>query len=678
VTKNLWCGAESADLTWADGVPHSRRYNDSYFSTEDGAQESRHVFLGGNQLPERWRRRPQFTIVETGFGTGLNFLTTWHAWRADANRPNRLHFLSIEAFPLRRQDLRDALAVWPELTDSADALLRVYPAPLPGVHRLLFEQGSICLDLILKPLEEALNILQELPDLDVDSWYLDGFAPARNPGMWTDALYAAMSRLGTPGSQFATFTAAGEVRRGLVEAGFKVEKAAGFGRKREMLRGALATPAPPEAPRQTPWHLSRSDYPEAGAGQRRRASDGQDAQRVLVLGAGLAGSCIADALARRGRNVAVYDAGEIAGGASGNPQGALYTRISHRPSTLNEFSLLSFSYANRFYRQLFDDGRLADGRDGELCGALHMHADWSPEDALYKTVNSVPGLVQYLDSAAATQVSGMPNCPAGLFYPGSGWLSPAAVCRALLRRSGIAFRENCGPLTLQRRDEQWQLLDAQGSVIDSGSIAVVACGHVSHRVIDARWLRVQSIRGQTSQLPSGGDLRALRTVICHEGYLPPARDGEHCIGASFDIADPDTEPRGEDHHANLDQLRRALPTLSGLETVNYQNLGGRVGFRSASPDYLPIVGPVPDVDAFCSDYSALRQNARQVIPRAGSYQSGLYLSTGHGSRGLTSTPLSSELLAAQIAAEPWPLSVELGRALAPARFLVRDLQRNRI
>jgi tRNA 5-methylaminomethyl-2-thiouridine biosynthesis bifunctional protein len=678
VTKHLWCGAEPADLTWVEGVPRSRRFDDNYFSKEGGAQESRHVFLDGNELPERWRRRRHFTIVETGFGTGLNFLTTWDAWREDANRPDRLHFLSVEAFPLRQQDLGEALAAWPELADCADALLRAYPAPLPGLHRLLFEQGRICLDLILKPLEDALDILQDLPDLGVDSWYLDGFAPARNPAMWTDSLYVAMSRLSAPESRFATFTAAGAVRRGLREAGFVTEKVAGFGRKREMLRGTLATPLPPAAPGHTPWHLPRSDYPGAGAGDRRRASTGRDGERVLILGAGLAGACIADALARRGRNVAVYDAGEIAGGASGNRQGALYTRISHRPTSLNEFSLLSFSYASRFYRQLFDDGRLQSGRDGDLCGALHLHADWGPGDVLYETVNSLPGLVEYLDSVAAPQVSGLPGCPAGLFYPGSGWLSPAAVCRALLRRPGVALRENCGPLALQRRGEQWQLLDAQDSVLDSGGIAVVACGQVSHRVIDAQWLRLQAIRGQTSQLPSTGELGALKTVICHEGYLPPAADGEHCIGASFHIADPDSEPRAEDHRANIDQLRRALPTLSGLETVDYRNLTGRVGFRCASPDYLPVVGPVPDVGDFCSDYSALRRNARQIISHAGGYQQGLYLSTGHGSRGLTSTPLCAELLAAQIAAEPWPLTLELGRALAPARFLVRDLQRNRI
>ena len=154
--------------------------------------------------------------------------------------------------------------------------------------------------------------------------------------------------------------------------------------------------------------------------------------------------------------------------------------------------------------------------------------------------------------------------------------------------------------------------------------------------------------------------------------------GEHCIGATFDIDDPETGLRTSDHRANIEQLQQALPNLVGLEAVDIDQLTGRTGFRCASPDYLPIVGPLPSRKAFCDDYVLLRRNAKRMVPRPGAYSAGLYLNTGHGSRGLTSTPLSAELLAAQITGEPWPLPVSLARALSPARFLIRDLVRGRL
>jgi tRNA 5-methylaminomethyl-2-thiouridine biosynthesis bifunctional protein len=185
---------------------------------------------------------------------------------------------------------------------------------------------------------------------------------------------------------------------------------------------------------------------------------------------------------------------------------------------------------------------------------------------------------------------------------------------------------------------------------------------------------------------SQGGLASLRVVIFHEGYLPPARLGEHCLGATFNIEEDtrggmeqrDSEPRAADHEANLAQLARALPALTeDLPLAAAGRLTGRVGYRCASPDYLPVVGPVPDAARFCDDYGTLRRNAKRAILKTASHLPGLYLSTGHGSRGLTSTPLSGELLAAQICGETWPLPADLVRALAPARFLVRDLVKNR-
>ena len=662
-----WQGAATAALSWDAGdSPHSDQFGDLYYSPKDGLAESCHVFLTGNGLPGRWQDLDSqtFTIAETGFGTGLNFLATWNLWRRSDMENKRLHYISIEKSPLEEAALRRALAAWPALAELSDQLLRDYPPPLPGCHRLLFDAGRVCLDLVIEDVAVALTGLQEVQNLSVDAWYLDGFAPTRNPEMWTGAIFRAMAQLSHGGTVFSTFTAAGDVRRGLQEAGFAVEKIPGFDRKREMLRGEFTGEQAPPDYKSTPWHIAATPVVAE--------------RTALVLGAGLAGAGVAAALAERGWAVRVLDKGPLAGAASGNPQGILYTRISHRQSELNDFSLHSYCFALRLYRQLFASGALDASTAGELCGALHLLPEWTADHRLSDTVNSLPGLLYPVDAAEAAKLTGLPGCPGGLFYPGAGWIHPPALCRALLDHAAITLSENCGEVTLVREDSHWVAV-ADGSELARAEVAIVASGTASRKQPGLAWLPLQSIRGQITQVPSCGELAGLKAVICHRGYLAPARQDQHCIGATFDLDTDDSSVREADHDSNLAELEQALPQLStSLAAIDRGELAGRVGFRCTSPDYLPLVGPVPARDSFCEDYAGLRKNARHPIAKTGSYMPGLYVSTAHGSRGLTSTPLASELLAAQINGEAWPVGAALYRALAPARFLVRDLIRNRI
>lgn len=234
--------AGTACLEWTtSGQPRSSLFGDCYFSRDEGIEESRYVFLKHNDLPGRWqhwsRQRP-FVLVETGFGTGLNFLVTWHAWRQWRPEGARLHFVSIEGHPLEMGDLARALALWPQLEPLAKELIRGYPVLLER-GEFQFPEDGIRLCLHLEDIDEALERLQA----PVDAWYLDGFAPARNPAMWSPRLFETISSLSDPGARFSTFTAAGRVRRGLTEAGLKWEKVPGFGRKRHMLHGWVREPA---------------------------------------------------------------------------------------------------------------------------------------------------------------------------------------------------------------------------------------------------------------------------------------------------------------------------------------------------------------------------------------------------------------------------------------------------
>ncbi len=662
-----WGAAPCADISWSEnGVPFSTQFDDFYYSSEAGIAESEHVFLQGNSLPERWTsfEDDTFCILETGFGTGLNFLLTWLAWQKQTNNRPRLHFISLEKFPLSTPELVRALAPWESLSSLANKLIDAWPGRLPGQHRLELDQGRVILDLWWDDSRLALADLATRGPA-IDAWYLDGFTPSRNDAMWQPELYQAMAALSRPGATVSTFTAASHVRRGLEQAGFEISKVPGFGQKRESLRGVATRAGPTLATIDTPW-----DMPSRPVTKPRQA---------LIIGAGLAGCTLAAALAQRNISVTVLDQGDLAGEASGNEQGVLYTRLSKRHSALTDFALQSFRFSANLYRNMFTSGALEPGLDGDLCGSFHQITD-AQEVALIK--NQLVGLNDLAEALTAQEAShylGETPVEGGYWYPDSGWLRPPAVCSAMLESPLIKFQQNCGKVVLKPLEEQWQAINSDNQALATADIAIICSGASSASFTETGWLPLQSIRGQTSYLPASEATQSLKAAFCHRGYISPARESRHCIGASFKLRDNSMEVRPEEHRENLEKLAAALPQWSSeLEKLDPEKMEGRVGFRCASPDYLPIAGPVPAREEFLQTYGALRKNARQVIQQRGNYVPGLYINTAHGSRGLSSAPLCAQLLASLICNELPPLSRELVRALSPSRFLIRDLARGLI
>lgn len=220
---------QTAKLDWRDGVPIATRFDDPYYSLENGLAETEHVFLAGNDLPARFGGN--FHIGELGFGTGLNLLVTWAAWDR-AGRTGTLHFTSFEAYPMAPTDMETALARFPKLATYAKTLLAEWQ---PGSGKTQLTEGP------------HLNVVtgdarQTLPawDEQADAWFLDGFSPAKNPELWEPALLNAVADHTTPGGTAATYSAAGHIRRSLTDAGFTVSRAPGYGRKRHMTRARLA------------------------------------------------------------------------------------------------------------------------------------------------------------------------------------------------------------------------------------------------------------------------------------------------------------------------------------------------------------------------------------------------------------------------------------------------------
>ena len=224
----------------SSGTPVSETYCDIYHSAAGGHAQARYVFLAGNDLPVRWQGRARFSIMETGFGLGLNFLATWSAWLNDAQRCDSLHFTSLEKHPFRVEDLAIAHQAWPELKELSEALRLRWPPLEPGVHRLELAEGRIVLDLVFGDALETLPGLELEMAYPVDAFYLDGFSPARNPELWSPRLFGLLARFAAEGTTLATWTVAGSVCRALRGAQFNLSKRPGFGTKRQMLIGRFA------------------------------------------------------------------------------------------------------------------------------------------------------------------------------------------------------------------------------------------------------------------------------------------------------------------------------------------------------------------------------------------------------------------------------------------------------
>ncbi|AYC33597.1 bifunctional tRNA (5-methylaminomethyl-2-thiouridine)(34)-methyltransferase MnmD/FAD-dependent 5-carboxymethylaminomethyl-2-thiouridine(34) oxidoreductase MnmC [Pseudomonas cavernae] len=645
-----------AQIDWDDrGLPRSRVFGDVYFSSLDGLEETRQVFLANNELAPRFAALPeggQLVIGETGFGTGLNFLCAWQLFEQSAPAGARLHFVSVEKYPLSRADLQRALALWPQLAAYAEPLLAQYVAIHPGFQRLLFAEGRVVLTLLIG---DALECLAQL-DARVDAWFLDGFAPAKNPQMWNAELYAELARLSAPGATLGTFTSAGFVRRGLKEVGFEMKRMPGMGKKWEVMKGRFAGQSQSGG---KPWFARPTFVPA-----RREA---------LVIGAGLAGCATAASLAARGWQVGLLERhAELAQEASGNPQGVLYLKLSAHGTALSRLILSGFGHTRRLLE------RLKRGQDWDACGVLQLAFD-AQEGARQAKLAAAfaPELLRPVEQAEAESLAGVALASGGLYFPEGGWVHPPALCRRFAEHANIRLLTHREALELRRDGALWQAW-AGDRLLAEAPVVVLAGAAEVRRFAQTAELPLKRIRGQITRLQQTAASAALHTVVCAEGYVAPARDGEHTLGASFDFASDDLTPTTAEHLGNLGLLAEISTDLAArlqVAQLSPEQLEGRAAFRCTSPDYLPIVGPLADASAFAAAYAVLGKDARQTPDAPCPWLDGLYLNSGHGSRGLITAPLAGELLAAWLDDEPLPLPRAVAEACHPNRFLRRRLIR---
>jgi len=526
----------------ADGLPRSRRFGDVYFSREGGLAETRAVFLAGCGLPERWTGRRRFVVGELGFGTGLNIVALLELWRANRPPGGQLSIFSVEAEPLGADDARRALAAFPEIAPVAELLLSQWPGQRAGFHRLEFRDLGATLDLAVMDAEAALAAW----DGRADAWFLDGFAPAVNPGMWTDALMALVAARSAPGAIAASYTVAGQARRALAAAGFALARQPGFGGKRERLEACLPGALAPERAR----------------------------PRVAIVGAGIAGAALARALAVHGVAALTLDAAGPGAGASGNVAALVTPRLDAGLGAAAQLHAQAFDRAVRIYQAM--------GAPIVVRGVLQLEA--GPRDALRFAKIAAsdlfePGELVLMDAGETSALLGEPS-PPGLMLTRALVVEPAQILHVWMPDvlPGAVAR-------LERREGGgWRLLDANGLLCIEADLVFLATGADLARLWSGA--PIQPVRGQLTEA-----LGVTTSAAAWGAYVGPTRDGL-MFGATHDRDDTDTAPRAEDDQRNLAALSARRPRLAAQ--LAGSPLAGRASIRATTPDHLPLAGALGD------------------------------------------------------------------------------------
>ncbi|WGM46251.1 tRNA 5-methylaminomethyl-2-thiouridine biosynthesis bifunctional protein MnmC [Brevundimonas sp. NIBR10] len=528
----------SPRLTWAeDGAPRSGRFGDVYFSADDGLAESRAVFLQGCGLPQAWAGRATFTVAELGFGTGLNILSLLDLWRREGPANARLHVFTVEGFPLSRDEAARALAAWPELAEISGVLLDRWPAGDPGVHRIDLPGFNAVIDVAVG---EVVDVLSAWTGR-ADAWFLDGFSPALNPGMWSEPVLDLIAARSAPGARLATFTVAGFVRRGLTQRGFQVDKRPGHGRKRERLEATLRP-------------------------------------TVAVIGAGIAGASVARALIAAGCIVTVVEADRPGAGGSGFPAALVTPRLDAGDVGIASFHAQALDRARELY------ATVPDAIVGEGVVQLHQtDRDAARFDRIAAQSWWSPGAMTVIDVAGATARLGEETNTGGLLMAGALAVAPAPILSAWIEGA----RRMTGTVAAITPGESGgrSLTDPDGVVIAEVDSVVITAGWGAAAL--APDLDLRPVRGQASWVEGG-----TTPAVAWGGYAVPTTDGL-LFGATHDRDDVGTDVRPADTERNLQTLAARLPRLAQV-VGTAGPIQARAAVRATTRDRLPVCGALSD------------------------------------------------------------------------------------
>ena len=610
---------QTAELEWSlvDGieVPISKQLGDVYFSKNNGLLETRHVFLNGNDLPERLAQLHDyqyFCIGETGFGTGLNILALWQLWQqVRPDNHSHLHVISVEKFPLTKADLIRALSVWTELKPLAEQLIAQYPLPIAGCHRLSFPEQRFSLDLWLGDAQDIFPSIAKTQT--VHAWFLDGFAPSCNPEMWQEHVLNHIVRLSDIGTTFSSFSVAGVLKRGLQQHGIQINRPRGFGHKREMLK-ALWLDATENCLLDDKQQVA--DPSEAKVTQ-------TTSRQIAIIGAGIAGLTCAWAFAQRGHHVTIYEQQQPLAGASGNPLALLNPKLCPIEQAHEHLMTLSWQHALNFYPQF------------KAFRALQVQ-----QIALKNPDELLSLAAQYPADVLSTATPHSPKTTlASLNLQHAGMVQPHLLRDEILYHPHIELK--IAPITAlkptQTAIELWQ----NQQLIAHADHVVVCCAKQSATLFE-HYPVLKPIRGQVSWLDNANQPLIPNQAYSYGGYCVQLNASQLILGASFYPNREDTEVLQEDHVHNHELIHSVFheyaQQLPAVETWQ-----GRASIRAQSLDYFPLLGKV-------------------------NHNEQIYTFAGLGSKGFLFAPLCSEVLAALVLGEACAIPQSLLDKLNPQRF----------
>lgn len=589
-----------------------------------------HAVLHGHGLPGRWAARAQFVVLETGFGLGHHFLACWQAWRQDPARCKRLFFVAVEPRPVTADDLLRAHegSPWAGL---AQALVRAWPPLTPNLHCLGFEHGHLQL---LLAMGDAATVLPKLR-LSADALCMHELAHDGGALHQQARTVKGLAALAAPGATLVSLGATQDLQEQLRSAGF-------------VARSSDTRP-----------DLTAADWaPRHHA--RRPPALAMPERRAVVVGAGLAGAAAAQALAQAGWQVTVLERHAApASETSGNPAGLFHGTVNADDGPYARLFRAAALHAQSVY-----GAATAQGVPGAVEGLLRLdtRAGGLPAMQWMAQRCGLPaGYVQVLSAADASAAAGLALAAPAWFYPGGGWVAPAAWVRHALDTPGVTLVTGADVQGMQREGGTWVLRGASGEVLAAAATVVLANAASAQQLLSALGhapFPLRHTRGQVTQFDVAH--AGLRLPLAGDGYAIPLPGAVLC-GATREAGVPgDTTLRDEDHRHNL----RRLLSLTGLQGPTDATLWqGRTGWRLHSDDRLPIAGavPLPRIPA------GQRLDPAKLLPR----EPGLFVLTALGARGITLAPLLGQLLAAMASGMPWPLEQDLADAIDPGRWLVR-------
>ena len=628
---------------------YSLKYGDIYWSKDGAWEEKNYIFLNSIEIREKWKSSNSFQILELGFGAGINFLATLNAWRETPNKTGNLQYFSIEENPLPKSTLIEIYKNLKISSELYDEFLNSYFFIDNGIHFLSLHNSTFHLYLYIG---NAYPILKEI-STEFDVLFLDGFSPSKNPDMWSKNIFTELFRICKLNGLFTTYSTSTIVKDNAKIVGFEIQKIKGFGKKKWMLQGTKKSNTIKEVnphPYYSFNHLKRSKI-----------------NQVTIIGGGLGGTSIARALAKRNFSVTIIEReNRIASGSSGNPAGIINPNITAEKTAISQIEVNAYFHIQRLISEYSSYNDFSYKRTG-----LIYLVNENEYERKIRGINNHS--LSHLFDFKKEKISNLNH----IFLNSSAWINPISLCDTNINfdnlNKKIDIILNTHALNFQRKNEHWIINDNYGNIYES-EVLIISNSIDSNQFQLTNWIPIRMFRGQIIYLHKDYfSFLPEHIFILDDIYIIP-QENSFILGATYE---KDNMNLSLDFNSTIYLLEKFKNYFNLNYFLQPESIQGRVGIRATTPDHLPILGPVPDINFFEKEYNNLTKGGRGLGLKDAKYLDGLYLFTGFGSKGILLTNYLSEILANLICGNHIGISDSLFYNLIPNRFIIRHLMKKK-